>query len=649
VNFLYALFDGDTSGAAAVGANPLCQTQIGWGGVSGGSGNLNISCTQTVVPTMTSTATYTTTTTVSGGPQYYTYTAPDNISQYPNGPPSSWVWATPPPPITLTIPGATKYLYIPPSTTVTVTKNATIVPFYISFVASDGTSNNTSTYKANVNQQYPPFNTFVDFGFLKPHMTYTAILYAQTSGSLGDNQNGPYNNMQPVGQPQTLNKCLSASLTSPAVCGGGTSPQTVPGGQAASTYTLWITNLTNKTFDSNFGYQMAAFPDGGGLVAAGSMTQSLTIPPTTNAVQATFTFTVRYQGTYSVAFQFQGSTISGLPVDGWDGTCGGPTIIPRVTPYFQVWNGDAAAGGGFKTVANQCSSTYPDYVSPVTASSKPNSETYGGIRAISGSTYKSQADFGAIALGIIPSANGGFMAKKAYFSNNKNSVAGTSINGGYLDSNSAGHCVPDYYTKTRFADEANTPGLPGGDLNQAINACTPDAVTQYRRCQYQASGAYLSGPAITIPQGVQLTLYVDGDVTIDTDIRYAEPFDLSSRANIPYLTIIAKGNIFITSNVTRLDGLYVAQPSSSGNDGDFNTCSDDSCPRQLVINGAVIARHVKLMRSHGASQSLNNDINGIGNTPAEIINFTPAMILGAPAFSPASTSPEGLFSLPPVF
>ncbi|HET7827546.1 MAG TPA: hypothetical protein VFK97_01630, partial [Candidatus Saccharimonadales bacterium] len=188
-----------------------------------------------------------------------------------------------------------------------------------------------------------------------------------------------------------------------------------------------------------------------------------------------------------------------------------------------------------------------------------------------------------------------------------------------------------------------------------------DPSTGSNRCQFYTTGPTTVSGAVNIPAGYQVTLYINGSVTISGNITYAGPtgkFNPTNRANIPYFAIVTKGNIYLTNSVTRLDGLYVAQPSPTAA-GKFETCdspdiqSTSQCTNQLTINGAVVAQYVELLRSHGSSQPLGCnprcDINGIGTAPAEIINFVPSMILGAPGFSALPNSPQGLVSLPPVF
>jgi hypothetical protein len=84
----------------------------------------------------------------------------------------------------------------------------------------------------------------------------------------------------------------------------------------------------------------------------------------------------------------------------------------------------------------------------------------------------------------------------------------------------------------------------------------------------------------------------------------------------------------------------------------FATCTtgaSDHCNSQLVVNGAVIAQHVELLRAHGTLDAPSGANSGIGSSPAEIFNFTPSLIIGNPAFASQFGKSEILFSLPPVF
>jgi hypothetical protein len=152
--------------------------------------------------------------------------------------------------------------------------------------------------------------------------------------------------------------------------------------------------------------------------------------------------------------------------------------------------------------------------------------------------------------------------------------------------------------------------------------------------------------------GYQITIYSDHDVTISGNLAY-NSFDATQQNNVPYFALIVRGNITVASSVTRLDGLYVAQPqpptppSTAWAGGTFATCQASTiCNTQLVVNGAVIAQEIDLLRNHGTLSGGDPQITG---NPAEVFNFTPSMIIGLPAFGATSITPEGVFSLPPVF
>lgn len=92
------------------------------------------------------------------------------------------------------------------------------------------------------------------------------------------------------------------------------------------------------------------------------------------------------------------------------------------------------------------------------------------------------------------------------------------------------------------------------------------------------------------------TLFVTGDVVITGEgIKYA---DWTSTGAIPSFALIVKGNIYISSSVTQLDGLYVAQ---NGGNGKIFTCTNEysffaaadlynNCSvNKLQVNGALVA------------------------------------------------------------
>lgn len=545
---------------------------------------------------------------------------------------------------------------------------AVVIPYYIEFdnAATNASAGNSPIEKINGSSGSDTQDTFRTMGtFLWPHNSYTAKLFGLVTGSF--DKNGPYPSpgssaWTQIGPSVPLldsldngsNTCLHADVST--ACNGGPSTDggpVEPGQNYTFSYGLTLTNDTNKTFsmsDPN-GYNFQVWTSGG-LVYLGGQPGSATQlgGPGTSGVTVTIPARVDYTGYFGVTFRFQGSQ---LAVDSWSGSCGVPggpgttgTDTPATRPYFQVWNADTKAGGGFRSPSllgspgtGSCSgSSDPPYITPVTS----GNSYVGGIRAFGNQSGNlgSRTDFGALALGLIQGSPGGPVGfysgvnHSAMFANSGSGLGGDPP-GGYLNSNSDEHCVDDFFTDTRI-----TPNPPAfsGDLTNSPSG-------QYIIGSGPGSTSYINGGSI--PAGKQITVYVDGDLVITGNINYAGTFNPNNTTSIPYLAIIARGNITLTGAVGHLDGLYVAQPSSSS-EGFFSTCAG-TCNSQLVINGAVIAQHVELLRSHGTLGPLQDNSYSAGTNPSEIINYVPSMVIGSPMFSSHFGTLEGLFSLPPVF
>ena len=179
--------------------------------------------------------------------------------------------------------------------------------------------------------------------------------------------------------------------------------------------------------------------------------------------------------------------------------------------------------------------------------------------------------------------------------------------------------------------------------------------------QYEHTGDVDINSA-TIAEGKQITLFINGDVTIHGPLTYDTTWDPNLPSDIPYLVIIAR-DITTDNAVTQLDGLYVAQPQTT-TDGQFNSCDPALfCSNQLVVNGAIIAQQVNFLRVHGSvGVNINQDDDGICSPypivqcpPAEVVHYLPSMIIGNANLllqnsgAVVQTGVEGIFSLPPVF
>ncbi|MEK9196579.1 MAG: hypothetical protein AAB914_04380, partial [Patescibacteria group bacterium] len=170
------------------------------------------------------------------------------------------------------------------------------------------------------------------------------------------------------------------------------------------------------------------------------------------------------------------------------------------------------------------------------------------------------------------------------------------------------------------------------------------------------------------------TIYVDGDVYISENIRYADwGTDINA---IPSFRLIVKGNIYIAPDVTQIDGLLVAQPNG-GTKGMISTCAnangdnanpaeltttatgvrsgtDGDCSSQLVINGAIVAQRVKWLRTFKTLSDATSSGREAYNSSnaAEVINTSPDFYLGVPADPPSGGGTSGKYdsyqALPPI-
>lgn len=320
-------------------------------------------------------------------------------------------------------------------------------------------------------------------------------------------------------------------------------------------------------------------------------------------------------------------------------------------PYFRTYGADTFAGGWFNSGASSCSPAAATFQAP-TYSGLSNLFK-GGIMSFGrsdGSGAGSQ--FGALALGLIEGNNGsdplyGFTSGGSGYNKlsfaNSSGLSVTNFWGGFWegsDAHQASHCLPDY-----FGTKQNSPQpLAGRNLGSLATG------------QYSAGSAgavtTISSGALSIAGGKQVTLFITGNAYINGNITYQSGYNAD---NVPKFALVVSGDIYVDPSVTQLDGLYIAQPGSGGASGVIWTChggtSDapkdsylrNNCTGKLTINGSLIAKQVAFLRIGG-------DI-GTANI-AEVINFTPEMVIGGGFFNSSTAGKykiESLISLPPVF
>lgn len=183
-----------------------------------------------------------------------------------------------------------------------------------------------------------------------------------------------------------------------------------------------------------------------------------------------------------------------------------------------------------------------------------------------------------------------------------NTTSGT--HGGGYQANDGISCLPNFFA-SRPANPVPT-AMSTASIVPHFNAANADPT----KIEYHESpGDYTintSGPGVR--NGVRKVFYINGTLNINSDIPY-QSTSWTNHNDIPFVMFIAR-DINIAPGVTRLDGVYVAQPNGGGS-GTINTCTTiyASCRNPLIINGAFYAERVNFYRTRG---SLRNAVENEG-------------------------------------
>lgn len=284
-------------------------------------------------------------------------------------------------------------------------------------------------------------------------------------------------------------------------------------------------------------------------------------------------------------------------------------------PFVRMYGSDVFAGGKFGEPGAGTNGDIKTYIKRAT--NVPESSSWGAGSGV---------EFAAFALGVIEKTGD---QSKGFTSASLRSSAPNAPSG--LSFASPGSGFGGNFASTRMAtDYFNATKRPETKLPTGTSQNVNDLVDR------QQSG-------FTPPDGVKFrlnggtdysrhhSLYVDGDVFISGDITYANSGNWTTLGAIPSFGLYVKGNIYISASVTRLDGLYVAQPND-GTGGKIYTCSTPSdgslygesqiynaCRSQLKVNGAFIAQETKLLRTAYTLSDVpvtSMPVPGVGSEPA---------------------------------
>ena len=326
-------------------------------------------------------------------------------------------------------------------------------------------------------------------------------------------------------------------------------------------------------------------------------------------------FSLSSVGNYSYSWSFSPNPIPGYVITNNAVNCPGTTFTVLSAPYLSVKGGDVVAGSNIN-VTSSCSTTIAS-----------------GILSWNNNTLGSGTTMAAQALAAIYgfASDQGSSNPHNYLSFANSNTPTNGIDGQFGDS----PCTPTFATQTSFT----TYTTPLTSVSPGMNAYNVNIV--------------ISG--LSIPLGQKSTIYVNGNVSITSDIKYdtTSHWSISGSTNsIPSLKIIATGDIVIDPSVTQLDGVYettgdiydCSTHTSGANIGLYQNHTgpgNNLCyTNPLTVNGSFIANRIFFQRTGGNAYTS-------GSPAAETFNYGPEDWLSSPDSSTGAFS--SFQQLPPVF
>lgn len=322
-------------------------------------------------------------------------------------------------------------------------------------------------------------------------------------------------------------------------------------------------------------------------------------------------------------------------------------------PYFKVYGGDIVAGGSFKDATTGTCTTAPgqgNLIGQYRLGSGPPSNGNGGP-----GTGGAGTQFAAIAVLKVSGVASAMLRFSVPTSVSGLTFANTTANlpadkfGG--DFGAPGYCAPNYFDDEQFKD-ARISSSSTSAINVS-NIITDVPTGKQTKIKPALGVLTITAP---LPVNTRHTLFVDGNVSINSNIAYAPLIASNNPDDLPYLTIIAKGDILIDPSVTRIDGLYIAQSGGASNPGHIYTCAGLAsatiplgCSAKLTVNGAFIANRVVMQRTNGTLRDSPREREpSTSANIAELFQFAPEMYIGRPIFKERSAPYDSIKGLPPV-
>ena len=362
-------------------------------------------------------------------------------------------------------------------------------------------------------------------------------------------------------------------------------------------------------------------------------------------------------------------------------------------PYFKVFGGDIRSGLGFVNSGGVCVQGGD-----------------GSIRAsgalLTGNGWRgASAQYAVVANGVIDGFASATMRSSPPKSPTGLTFANQSLTGApYGGKFGNGSCLPNYWNDLRESPDTTPVGttnitqifaaagpkqvLVNGTTNSSIgsgNGCGLISNKTYKsssswcyslssinpRVEDAGQPGYTNIPSAPIVLNHSLTMFVQGDLDILSNVLLPST-GWASPADIPYLTVVVCGNIYIDRLVTELNGWFIAMPAAycpsaatSGDPGgNIFTCTNkfDSipdalqgtvCDSTLTVRGSFTSQSIKFQRTHGAVGTAPTVENSSSGNIAEKFIYDPTFWIGTPAqkvlnLTTGTTKLDNFTGLPPI-
>lgn len=478
---------------------------------------------------------------------------------------------------------------------------------------------------------------------LNPNVKSDFIIFRDTAGnilySIRRPCMNPFGNLQPLATAPSPDYNLNPGINT-SINGGGSATSAEPGDTIKFTYTV---NNSGTTGSDSTNCNIYANSHPGYFTTPGtpentSNTGYTGSPPTCPFTLGNGASTTVATETITVASGNQ-TICRSLYVQPAkpDGSNKGTEVCITIAnkPYVKAFGGDITAGSGLATAPDTCTSN-------------PNAGTTAWNQRGNAGFAGAGTQYAAFALSTINDVATGQNTAAAIPSGlafaNQGITGANQSSGNFGGNFGSVPCIPDYYSTM----PGSTSPLPSN-----VSAMTTGVYSNTSGGQIQLDGG-------SVNPGNRITVFVDGDVYISSNITYTGGWQTNK---IPLFELVVRGNIYVSKNVTQLDGVYIAQQKNNAK-GTIYTCTDpaspftpltlsntlfNTCNSKLTVNGSFIANQVQLLRTSGSlKQSSANETYQASNA-AEIFNYNPSVWIAQPVFtSGTSDSYDAITSLPPV-